>query len=167
MRLSFVSDIHGNIGGLADVARRVEQLVVLGDLLDYVDYHDPSAGIIGRIFGADRVRPFIALRLAGDFPALRAYNHRLWEGVDDPLGTLTDVVATRYREVLDAVGPDHPADPWQCRRGRCLERRRGCRASIPRCHHRRDRWPQNGFRRRRVDPAAVFHCGRRARSGNR
>jgi Icc-related predicted phosphoesterase len=106
VRLSFVSDIHGNIDGLADVARRVEQLVVLGDLLDYVDYHDPSAGIIGRIFGAERVRPFIALRLAGDFPALRAYNHSLWEAVDDPLGTLTDVVATRYREVLDAVGPD-------------------------------------------------------------
>ncbi len=106
MRLSFVSDIHGNIDGLAAVARRVEQLVVLGDLLDYVDYHDPSAGIIGRIFGAERVRPFIALRLAGDFPALRAYNHSLWEDVDDPVGVLTDVVAARYREVLDAVGPD-------------------------------------------------------------
>ena len=106
MRLSFVSDIHGNIAGLADVARRVERLVVLGDLLDYVDYHDPSAGIIGRIFGEARVGEFIALRLAGDFPALRAYNHALWEGVADPMGTLTDVVAARYREVLDAVGPD-------------------------------------------------------------
>ena len=106
MRLSFVSDIHGNIAALADVARRVEKLVVLGDLLDYVDYHDPSAGIIGRIFGEERVRPFIALRLAGDFPALRAYNHSLWDGIDDPVGTLTDVVAARYREVLDAVGPD-------------------------------------------------------------
>ena len=79
MRLSFVSDIHGNIAGLADVARRVDQLVVLGDLLDYVDYYDPSGGIIGRIFGAERVRPFIALRLAGDFPGLRAYNRELWD----------------------------------------------------------------------------------------
>ena len=71
VRLSFVSDIHGNIAGLADVARRVDQLVVLGDLLDYVDYYDPAGGIIGRIFGEERVRPFIALRLAGDFPGLR------------------------------------------------------------------------------------------------
>ncbi len=106
MRLSFVSDIHGNISALADVARRVERLVVLGDLLDYVDYHDPSAGIIGRIFGPERIRPFIELRLAGDFPALRAYNLRLWDSIDDPLGTLSDVVAERYRKVLAAVGPD-------------------------------------------------------------
>ncbi len=106
MRLSFVSDIHGNFAGLADVARRSEQLVVLGDLLDYVDYHDASAGILGRIFGERQVNEFIALRLAGDFPALRELNHRLWAGVPDPVGTLTEVVAARYREVLDAVGPD-------------------------------------------------------------
>lgn len=106
MRLSFVSDIHGNIAGLADVARRVEQLVVLGDLLDYVDYHDPSAGILGRIFGAERVKPFISLRLAGDFQALHGYNKSLWDSTPDPVGTLTEEVATRYREVLRAVGPD-------------------------------------------------------------
>ena len=45
VRLSFVSDIHGNIDGLADVARRVDQLVVLGDLLDYVDYYDPAGDV--------------------------------------------------------------------------------------------------------------------------
>ena len=62
MRLSFVSDIHGNIAGLADAARQAEQLVVLGDLLDYVDYYDPTGGILGRVFGAERVGRFIALR---------------------------------------------------------------------------------------------------------
>lgn len=106
MRLSFVSDIHGNIDGLADVARRAEQLVVLGDLLDYVDYYDPAGGILGRVFGEQKVSRFIALRLAGDFPALRAYNKELWASTPDPEGTLTAVVAARYREVVDAVGPD-------------------------------------------------------------
>ena len=106
MRLSFVSDIHGNIPGLTDVARRAEQLVVLGDLLDYVDYHDPTGGILGRVFGEQKVQVFIALRLAGDFPALRDYNAALWDSVPDPIGTLTDVVAARYREVVDAIGPD-------------------------------------------------------------
>jgi Icc-related predicted phosphoesterase len=106
VRLSFVSDIHGNIAGLADVARRVQQLVVLGDLLDYVDYHDPAAGIVGRIFGAERVKPFIALRLAGNFQALHDYNKSLWDSTADPVGTLTEEVAARYREVLRAVGPD-------------------------------------------------------------
>ncbi len=106
MRLSFVSDIHGNIDALAEVARRAEQLVVLGDLLDYVDYHDPAAGVLGTVFGADRVRPFVDFRLAGDFRGLRDYNTALWDSVPDPVGTLTAVVAQRYRQVLRAVGPD-------------------------------------------------------------
>jgi Icc-related predicted phosphoesterase len=38
VRLQFVSDVHGNISALREVARRADQLVVLGDLIDYVDY---------------------------------------------------------------------------------------------------------------------------------
>lgn len=106
MRLSFVSDVHGNVAGLREAARQAEQLVVLGDLIDYVDYHDPAGGILGRIFGAERVRPFIELRLAGEFPRLREYNNALWAGLPDPVGTLSDVICALYRDVLAAVGPD-------------------------------------------------------------
>lgn len=106
MRLKFVSDVHGNIAGLREVARRPGQLVVLGDLVDYVDYHDAAGGILGRIFGATRVQPFIDLRLAGEFDRLRQLNHDLWESIPDPVGTLTDVVTALYRDVLDAIGPD-------------------------------------------------------------
>ncbi len=100
-----VADIHGNIEALARVADQAEQLIVLGDLLDYVDYHEPARGILGGIFGADLVAPFIAMRGAGDFGALHAYNQGLWNRLADPVGTLTEVVAARYRQVLDAVGP--------------------------------------------------------------
>ena len=79
MRLSFVSDIHGNIDALAAVARRRGATVVLGDLLDYVDYHDPSGGILGRVFGERHVRQFTALRSAGDFHGLREFNRSLWD----------------------------------------------------------------------------------------
>jgi hypothetical protein len=106
VRVSFVSDVHGNIGALREVARGAEQLVVLGDLIDYVDYHDAADGILGRIFGARRVQPFIDLRLAGDFERLRRLNRDLWDSIPDPVGTLTDVVAALYRDVVDAVGPD-------------------------------------------------------------
>lgn len=106
MRVSFVSDVHGNIDGLARAAARAEQLVVLGDLLDYVDYHEHGKGILGEIFGADKVRHFAALRGAGDFVALRDYNHHLWDSLDDGPAVLTEVVAQRYREVYEAVGPD-------------------------------------------------------------
>lgn len=106
VRLSFVSDIHGNIAALAEVAKAAEQLVVLGDLIDYVDYHDPSGGILGRVFGEQKVRGFIELRSVGDFAGLRQLNQDLWDSTADPVGILTEVVATRYREVVDAVGPD-------------------------------------------------------------
>lgn len=100
-----VADIHGNIEALARVAERAEQLIVLGDLLDYVDYHEAHRGILGTVFGAERVRPFITMRSAGDFAALHAYNQQLWASLADPVGTLTSLVSARYREVLDAVGP--------------------------------------------------------------
>lgn len=105
MRLSFVSDVHGNIDGLAEVARSAEQLVVLGDLVDYVDYHEPSRGILGRIFGAEKVLPFIEMRSAGSFLELRRYNNDLWLTLDDPVGVLTETVSELYRTVLAAVGP--------------------------------------------------------------
>ncbi len=106
MRVTFVSDIHGNVEALARVAAQAELLVVLGDLLDYVDYHDPGNGILGQVFGVDRVLEFTALRSAHDFAALRTLNETLWAGVADPLGTLTDVVSQRYRQIAAVLtGP--------------------------------------------------------------
>ncbi len=105
MRVSFVADVHGNTEGLARVADRAEQLVVLGDLLDYVDYHEPARGILGAVFGEDRVRHFAQLRRGGQFAELHAYNRSLWAGLADAQAVLTEVVEKRYREVLAAIGP--------------------------------------------------------------
>jgi Icc-related predicted phosphoesterase len=105
MKITVVSDVHGNLRALAQVAARAGQLVVLGDLLDYVDYYQPERGILGAVFGAERVRHFAALRFAGDFARLHRYNTALWQELADPVGVLTEVVAQRYREVLAAVGP--------------------------------------------------------------
>jgi Icc-related predicted phosphoesterase len=105
VRITVVSDVHGNVPALAEVAASAEQLVVLGDLLDYVDYHHPERGILGAVFGAERVRHFAELRFAGDFARLHRYNTALWQELADPVGVLTEVVEQRYREVLEAVGP--------------------------------------------------------------
>ncbi len=104
VKVSFVADVHGNIDGLARVADKAEQLVVLGDLLDYVDYHEFGNGILGQVFGVEKVRHFASLRSTGAFSALHDYNRRLWDSLDDAAGVLAEVVATRYREVLAAVG---------------------------------------------------------------
>jgi Icc-related predicted phosphoesterase len=106
VRVSFVSDVHGNIDGLARVAERAEQLVVLGDLLDYVDYHDHGNGILGQVFGAEKISHFASLRASGSFGELHEYNRRLWDSLEDASAVLTEVVESRYREVLQAVGTE-------------------------------------------------------------
>ena len=84
MLISVVADVHGNFEDLARAGDGADLLLVLGDLLDYVDYHDPAGGILGAVFGADRVRPFVAMRTRGDFAALHDYNQQLWSPVADP-----------------------------------------------------------------------------------
>jgi Icc-related predicted phosphoesterase len=106
MRISVVSDVHGNVEALARVAETAEKLVVLGDLLDYVDYHDPSRGILGEMFGAESVRHFTVLRSHGEFAELRRYNAALWGSLADPVGVLSGIVQQRYRQVLDVIPDD-------------------------------------------------------------
>lgn len=109
VRISVVADVHGNYDALArtaELADRVGRLIVLGDLLDYVDYHNPAGGILGAIFGEDSARHFTRLRAAGAFVELHRFNTDLWSTVSDPAGVLSEIVQQRYRRVLDAVGPD-------------------------------------------------------------
>ncbi len=106
MLVKAVADIHGNFEDLAAAGDGADLLLVLGDLLDYVDYHDPTAGILGAVFGAELVRPFIALRTRGDFAELHTYNLDLWSTVADPAGAITEIVTARYRQVVDLL-PDN------------------------------------------------------------
>jgi Icc-related predicted phosphoesterase len=104
VQISVVSDIHGNLDGLAQVADSAKFLIVLGDLLDYVDYQDASAGILGEIFGADAVETFIQLRTAGDFVSLHQYDQDLWRSLADPVVTLEEVVCAQYARAIDLLG---------------------------------------------------------------
>ena len=108
MRVEVVSDIHGNVADLARVAGSSEVLVVLGDLLDYVDYYDPGRGVLGTIFGAEAVGKLVGLRKAGDFDAFHSYDRYLWSTLADPLQALDDVVAGLYGQVVSALA-DCPA----------------------------------------------------------
>ena len=106
MLISVVADVHGNFDDLARAADGADLLLVLGDLLDYVDYHDPAAGILGAVFGADLVRPFVRMRTRGDFAALHDYNSQLWSRVADPARTIHEIVLDRYRQVVTLL-PDN------------------------------------------------------------
>ena len=103
MKVSVVSDIHGNFDDLARVAESAEQLIVLGDLLDYIDYYEPAGGVLGAIFGAERVARMITLRTSGDFEAYHAYDRELWATISDPAATLDEVVAEQYGRVITCL----------------------------------------------------------------
>lgn len=98
-----VADVHGNVDALARAADGADGLLILGDLLDYVDYHDPSGGILGEVFGADLVRPFVELRGRGDYAGLHAYNLQLWATVADPAAAISELVCTRYQQIAEVV----------------------------------------------------------------
>lgn len=100
MRLNVVSDVHGNAEALARAGDGADALLVLGDLIDFVDYHDHSAGILGRVFGAEKVRRFAELRAAGRSAELRGYSRTLWATLADPVAVIDEAVREQYARMF-------------------------------------------------------------------
>ena len=68
-----VSDVHAAFAELAEVASFGEPLLVLGDLLNFVDYRT-GLGIAADVYGREHALEFIRNRKTGDWEA----NRRLW-----------------------------------------------------------------------------------------
>lgn len=103
MRVHVVSDVHGNVEGLRRACEGADTLLILGDLLDLIDYHDHAGGILGTLFGAERVGRFVELRGARDRGPAYHYLHGLWASLDDPVGLLSEVIAARYAALFDVL----------------------------------------------------------------
>ncbi len=103
MRVHVVSDVHGNAEALARAGQGADALVVLGDLLDIVDYQDFSGGILGTVFGPDAVARFAELRSGGPPGEAGAYARSLWAGLDDAETVLADAVRAQYRRLFAAL----------------------------------------------------------------
>lgn len=86
-----VSDVHGEFDGLAEVAASGETLLVLGDLINLMDYRT-GEGIVADILGIDFALRSAQARARGDYAGMRA----LWEErVGDDIG--------RYRAAFDRL----------------------------------------------------------------
>lgn len=97
MRVQVVSDVHGNAEALAALGG-ADALVCLGDLALFVDYDDPTRGILPDVFGADAARQVIALRNARRFTESRDLLARLWAGIDRDR-----VIEEKVRAQYDAI----------------------------------------------------------------
>ncbi len=108
MRVHVVSDVHGAADALARAADGSDVFVCLGDLIVFVDYHDPGRGILADLFGADHARQYVAARTANRFADARDLAARAWAaiGVHDPherRAVITRRVAAQYDELFAAM----------------------------------------------------------------
>jgi len=89
-----VSDVHGAADALRRVATMGEPLLVLGDLINYIDYRS-NEGIVADISGKDLVDEFVRLRADEGTAAASGFWHQHWLGREDEL-------RERYREAAEA-----------------------------------------------------------------
>jgi Icc-related predicted phosphoesterase len=100
MRVHVVSDVHGRADALARAGEGADALVVLGDLLLYLDYADPSQGIFADLLGTAAGEEFAELRKEHRFADLRAASGRLLAGIDDLPSAVTAAARAQYAELF-------------------------------------------------------------------
>ncbi len=103
MRMHVVSDVHGNAEALARAGDGADALLVLGDLIDYVDYRDPSAGILGRVLGPEVSARFGRLRTDGAPGELVAFIRAAWARLDDAAAVVENAVREQYDRMFAAM----------------------------------------------------------------
>jgi Icc-related predicted phosphoesterase len=98
-----VSDVHGAFDALADVARAGRPLLVLGDLLNLMDYRT-GEGITAEVLGLESARTIARARARGDYEAMR----QVWSAAvgadrDGFRAAFGKVVLSQYRQVREAL----------------------------------------------------------------
>jgi len=111
MRVHVVSDVHGNADALGRAGDGADALIVLGDLIDFVDYHDPQGGILGRLFGPEVTARFAQLRSRGASGELGEFVRTLWTRLDDPAAVIDAAIREQYAELFGAMSAPTYATP--------------------------------------------------------
>lgn len=111
MRVHVVSDVHGNADALARAGEGCDALVVLGDLLDFVDYFDYSKGILGAVFGPEKVAVFAELRRGRQLANLAAYARSLWAGLENAADVVEEAIRDQYSKLFGAMTAPTYATP--------------------------------------------------------
>jgi Icc-related predicted phosphoesterase len=103
MRVHVVSDVHGHTEALARAGDGADALVVLGDLVDFVDYVDPARGILGRVFGPEVSARFGQLRAANRPGETRDFIREAWSRFPDPAAVVDEAVREQYTALFAAM----------------------------------------------------------------
>lgn len=66
--IRIISDVHGAVAALRNVVDGASPLLILGDLINFIDYRT-NGGIVADVAGKDFVRRIVELRSEGDYAA--------------------------------------------------------------------------------------------------
>src|SRR6266545_2580974 len=82
MRVTAISDLHGAVEHLDAVGRECDALLVLGDLINVLDYRTWD-GILVEVFGRESVMEAAEHRARGRFDEARREYERVFETMPD------------------------------------------------------------------------------------
>jgi Icc-related predicted phosphoesterase len=105
MRVTAISDLHGAVQHLDAVGRECDALLVLGDLINVLDYRTMD-GILVQVFGREPVAEAAELRAQGRYDEARTAIRRQVGRGDEFRERFMDLAREEYERVFDAL-PDH------------------------------------------------------------
>lgn len=97
--IRLISDVHGAVGALRRVVAQPGRLLILGDLINFIDYRNNS-GIVADVAGKEFVDQIVGLRTTGDFAA----SSEVWRGhmrgrEDEYRRLYTKAIRAAYEEI--------------------------------------------------------------------
>ena len=98
-----VADVHGEFNALGKLVRTGEPLLILGDLINYVDYRTMD-GIAADVLGREFVKQVARFRATGDYEASRALWRQNMAGRESDIRRqIGDRVRRQYDETRQAL----------------------------------------------------------------
>lgn len=98
-----VSDVHGGFDALARVARQGEPLLVLGDLLNLMDYRT-GEGMTAEVLGLEFARKVARARALGDYGRMRElWTERVGDRSQEALAKFEEAARRQYEEAREAL----------------------------------------------------------------
>jgi Icc-related predicted phosphoesterase len=105
MRVTAISDLHGAVDRLQGLAGECDVLLVLGDLINVLDYRNME-GILVEVFGREPVARAAQLRSEGRFDEARVEIRSRVEDPDASRARFLDLARKDYERVFEAL-PEH------------------------------------------------------------
>jgi Icc-related predicted phosphoesterase len=105
VRVHLIADLHGAVDHLREAGRGCDALIVLGDLINVLDYHSME-GILVDVFGRESVAEAAGLRARGRYREARRVMRRRAPDQDEMRARFLELAEMEYQRVFEAL-PDN------------------------------------------------------------